>query len=219
MNAEVLMYKPGKIQLWFEILLVFVGGPLLFYFEILDFSFLPLLLVAAVIASVILLSDKRFNFRKLFNVNGVLSELLNMFLIFIPVALIMAIMVYLFNEEYFFYLPLTKTKAWVILMFIYPVFSIIPQAILYRALFFYRYRRLVGSRTRLLILSGFLFSFGHIFFGNWVAVVLTLIGGLLFAWRYQKTGSLLLSILEHILYGCWIFTCGLGMFFFQSGSI
>ena len=45
---------------------------------------------------------------------------------------------------------------------------------------------------------------------------LTLVGGLLFAYRYTKTGSLLTSCVEHALYGCFLFTVGLGRFFYHA---
>jgi membrane protease YdiL (CAAX protease family) len=57
---------------------------------------------------------------------------------------------------------------------------------------------------------------GHIIFHNWLAVVLTFIGGILFTKRYIDTKSLVASIIEHSLYGVWLFTCGLGMFFTEQ---
>jgi uncharacterized protein len=46
--------------------------------------------------------------------------------------------------------------------------------------------------------------------------VLTFFGGILFAWRYVETGSLLTSSVEHALYGCWLFTVGLGVYFYHG---
>jgi hypothetical protein len=43
--------------------------------------------------------------------------------------------------------------------------------------------------------------------------VLTLIGGWLFARRYQRTRSLLAASVEHALYGVLAFTVGLGALF------
>jgi len=39
---------------------------------------------------------------------------------------------------------------------------------------------------------------------------------LLFAARYAETGSLATSSFEHALYGCWLFTVGLGQYFYHG---
>jgi uncharacterized protein len=65
-------------------------------------------------------------------------------------------------------------------------------------------------------MSAVAFSFAHIIFRNPIAVGFTLIGGVLFAWRYAVTGSLLTSSFEHALYGCWMFTIGLGEYFYKG---
>jgi len=49
-----------------------------------------------------------------------------------------------------------------------------------------------------------------------LAPALTLAGGLLFAFRYAQTGSLATSCFEHALYGCWLFTVGLGQNFYHG---
>jgi membrane protease YdiL (CAAX protease family) len=81
---------------------------------------------------------------------------------------------------------------------------------------FERYRRLVGNSVLLVVLSAVAFSFAHIIFRNPIAVSFTLTGGLLFDWRYAETGSLLTSSFEHALYGCWMFTIGLGEYFYKG---
>jgi len=57
------------------------------------------------------------------------------------------------------------------------------------------------------------FAFMHIIFHNPIAVIFTFVGGALFAWRYYQTRSLFVSSVEHALYGCWMFTVGLGQYF------
>ena len=68
----------------------------------------------------------------------------------------------------------------------------------------------------LLIASAAAFGFLHVIFRNSLAVSLTFFGGVLFAWRYMETGSLFTSSLEHALYGCWLFTVGLGQYFYHG---
>jgi membrane protease YdiL (CAAX protease family) len=50
----------------------------------------------------------------------------------------------------------------------------------------------------------------HLFFKNTLVIVLTFLGGILFAITYHKTNSTLLVSIEHAIYGCWLFTVGMG---------
>jgi CAAX protease family protein len=62
----------------------------------------------------------------------------------------------------------------------------------------------------LLFVNAIVFSLGHIFFRNTLVLVLTFFGGLLFAYTFSKTKSTLLVSIEHAIYGCWLFTVGMG---------
>jgi membrane protease YdiL (CAAX protease family) len=101
-------------------------------------------------------------------------------------------------------------------MLAYPVLSVYPQGLLYRAFFFDRYATLFPGKWAMILASAAVFAFLHIIFRNWLAVALTFAGGLLFATRYSETGSMATSSLEHALYGCWLFTVGLGQYFYHG---
>jgi membrane protease YdiL (CAAX protease family) len=60
------------------------------------------------------------------------------------------------------------------------------------------------------------FCYAHIFYLNPVAVLLTLVGGILFAHTYLKSGSLWVSSMEHALYGNFAFTIGLGYYIYSG---
>jgi len=107
-------------------------------------------------------------------------------------------------------------EFWALLMILYPVLSVYPQGVVYRTFFFERYRTLFSNPATLIAASALAFSFAHIIFRNPIAVGFTLIGGMIFAWRYAATGSLLTSAFEHALYGCWMFTIGLGDYFYRG---
>ena len=98
--------------------------------------------------------------------------------------------------------------------------SVYPQGLLYRAFLMERYAVLFpateGGRWGLILASAAAFGFLHIIFRNGLAVGFTFLGGILFAWRYAETGSLAASSLEHALYGCWLFTVGLGQYFYHG---
>ena len=97
-------------------------------------------------------------------------------------------------------------------MMLYPVFSVYPQELLYRGFFYMRYGALAGPQT-IFVLNALLFGWMHIVFHNLLAVVFSVIAGLLLADTYRKTRSLRLTCLEHTLYGWLIFTFGYGKAF------
>ena len=58
----------------------------------------------------------------------------------------------------------------------------------------------------------------HIVFHNWIAILLTIGGGFLFASMYERTRSTLLVSMAHALYGNLLFILGLGTYF-DNGTI
>ncbi len=71
-------------------------------------------------------------------------------------------------------------------------------------------------RTPALPLLWLIAAYAWWLFRKPLAVTLCFFGGILFAWRYQQSGSLLTSCLEHSLYGCFLFTVGLGQYFYHG---
>ena len=99
----------------------------------------------------------------------------------------------------------------------YPVLSVYPQGIIFRAYFVHRFRPLFLRQSWMILASAAGFAFTHIIYRNPVALVFSFAGGVIFTWRYHRTGSLFVSSFEHALYGCWMFTVGLGPYFYKSG--
>lgn len=91
-------------------------------------------------------------------------------------------------------------------MVLYPVLMVWPQELIFRTFFFHRYRTLFKRSGRMIVVSSLNFGVAHLFYGNWVAPALSLVGGLLFGWRYQASRSLPLVSLEHALWGDYLFT-------------
>ena len=128
---------------------------------------------------------------------------------------LLAAISYLLIPERFFAFPRERTPMWCMVMALYPILSAFPQEILYRSYFFHRFKSVHGKKVwRTLVVNGMIFGFVHIVLKNEVAVILSAIGGVMFAHTYYKTRSLALVTLEHALYGNWIFTVGLGWYFY-----
>lgn len=118
----------------------------------------------------------------------------------------------------FLSLPRSRPLFWALIMVLYPLLSVWPQEMLYRSLLFHRYRALFGRDIVVILASAAAFGFAHIIFLNWIAVAMTAAGGLLFARDYARHRSLPLTCIEHSLYGCLIFTVGLGRFFYTGAA-
>lgn len=127
-------------------------------------------------------------------------------------ALLIGLIAWL-TPECLFDAPRNNPGLWLLVLVLYPLLSVIPQEYLYRRFFFARYERLWGSRAITILLSALLFGMAHAVFENWVAVALTLAGGLIFSVTYHRTQSMLCACIEHSLWGDLIFTIGLGEYF------
>ena len=99
---------------------------------------------------------------------------------------------------------------WLLVSIFYSVLSVYPQEFLYRSFFFSRYEQLLKNPYLLIAVNALVFSFAHIMFRNLFVLIITLIGGVMFAITFSRTKSLLLTSIEHALYGSWIFTVGMG---------
>jgi len=137
---------------------------------------------------------------------------------FAALALLLAAGVAIWQPGLLFDLLRTQPIFWVSLMVLYPLLSVLPQEFLFRAFFFHRYQPLFGEGAGIVLASALAFGFVHIIFGNWLAVVLSFFGGLLFATTYRLNRSMPLVWLEHALFGNLIFTIGLGRYF-SSGAL
>jgi membrane protease YdiL (CAAX protease family) len=201
---------------WSEFLFIFGVLPVAFRFRLIPLSPIPALWVVAIYCVYRLWSDPEFDRRKLWNAGAFPPQARPIFLLFAVCALGVTVCVYFFGRPLLFNFVRRDPVFWALLMLLYPMFSVYPQGVVYRAFLFQRYRELLPNRYARIAVSAAAFSFVHIIFRNVIAVVLTLIGGVIFALRYAESDSLFTSALEHALYGCWMFTVGLGDFFYKG---
>lgn len=144
-----------------------------------------------------------------------IGPVIKRFLIFAPAI---TLLTWVFMPEHIFSFPRTMPQQWLTVMLLYPLLSVWPQEIIYRTFLYHRYAPLFGQTAGYVAASAVLFGFMHIIFLNPVAIIMTVIGGALFASDYARHQSLMLACLEHALYGCLIFTLGLGVFFYSQAA-
>ena len=201
-------------KLWAELVAVFFGLPVAVYFTIEELAgwLMPLLGAIGLLCLALLLIDKQFKRVRLWHWSDARTHVKAILLFFLPWACLLTVVVYLARPELFMRWPIEQPDLWVATLLVYPIISVIPQEIIYRTFFFHRYKPIMPSKYMRWGVSTFAFGLAHLVYGNWIAVVLSWIGGALFGYRYMKTRSTPVVVIEHAVWGCFIFTVGLGSY-------
>jgi membrane protease YdiL (CAAX protease family) len=203
-----------RLYLIFEFALLFAALPLFLRFSPLRIPPLPVLWLAAGLCLLSLLRDPSFQRTQLWNPIPFGSNLPSILAFFTLGALLIGLATWRFTPGLLFNFVRSHPAFWALVMLLYPWLSVYPQGIIYRAFLMHRYQQLFPTPLAMLLVGAAAFALMHVIFRNPLAIGLTFIGGFLFAWRYQRTGSLFVSCFEHSLYGCFLFTIGLGRYFY-----
>lgn len=216
--------EPGlarRIGLAVEILALYLAAPLIVYVMVFDWR-LPLFAILAGVAVafiVFLTLERDFSWRALLWSPLPRSELVNILSIFTIAGPALALFAYWESPSSFLYFPRALPQIYLLVMLLYPLISVTTQEVIYRVFFYHRYRNfLAGRRWAGIMINAAFFAFAHIIFQNWPAIVISFAGGLLFAWRYERSRLFWPLFVEHALYGNLIFTVGLGRYFFTGVS-
>ncbi|MGB5965818.1 MAG: CPBP family intramembrane glutamic endopeptidase [Sulfurimonadaceae bacterium] len=207
----------NKSLLLAEFFLIFISPPLLIVWGLLPKeAIMPVLWVVSLYAYLLLRSSKI----KVLAIDFERKALYTVLKRFLVIGTAITLFVLYFKPELFLALVKANPWQWLAVMLFYPVFSAFIQEVLFRSFFFHRYEKLFKGRLILLVtVNALLFAYVHIVFENWIAVVFTFFGGLLFAQTYLKTRSTLLTAIEHSLYGNTLYTLGLGYYFYHGANI
>jgi len=220
-----------RLRLIVEACVVYGGAPLVIRTGLISIRLLlPMLFLWACVSVWLLRRDPDFDRARLWNFSGFTARrpvVLRLFALGVP-AMVVFLLALLHAKDRGWYdvpeqvdwfaLPRHKPVLYLFVMVAYPLLSVYPQEIAYRALFYRRYAPAFGSTGVAILVNACFFGWGHIIFENPVAVVLTLAGGVIFSLTYLKSRSLLAASIEHTLYGCLLFTIGLGWYFI-GGSV
>jgi membrane protease YdiL (CAAX protease family) len=175
------------------------------------------LLIASIACAWYLLSDASFDRSRLWNGAAALAQVRVIALIVLTLAPLLCLVAWLLARDEMFMLLRQRPLLWLLIMIFYPVVSVYPQELIYRAFLFQRYAPLFSSRVALVTASALAFSFAHVLFRPpWVAMSTCLVGGAVFAAHYYTSGSLAVVCWEHAIFGQLIFTVGLGRYFYHG---
>jgi membrane protease YdiL (CAAX protease family) len=114
----------------------------------------------------------------------------------------------------FLLFPRKRPGLWLMFAVLYPVLSAVPQGILFRVYFLQEFGSLFTNHAALVVAGAIVFSLGHLVFRNVPALIITALGGALFIDTYVHTHSMMLSAIEHGVYGTLAFTAGLGKYLY-----
>lgn len=206
---------PRRLFLLFELAALFLAIPAILWAGYIKWNVLIVLWAFTAVCLTILLLDPTFSRRRLWNTEHLKTELPTIVSRFASLALVLLGLVYFLRPDMLFGFVRRLPWVWLIVMVLYPILSVYPQGLVFRVFFFHRYRALFPSGALRIAASSLAFGYMHIVFDNWVAPILTLVGGSLFAWTYHRTQSALVASIEHALYGCFIITVGLGTFVYK----
>ena len=192
-----------------ELVLLFVALPFTFLLPV-SVIYISLLVVTALIyVTVVIVKNKLVNKKSLFQWSEK-SYWKYVLLRFAILALISVMLIYLFMPEKLFLVVKKNFLFWLMLSAFYSVFSVYPQEFLYRSFFFARYKPLVKNKYLFIGINAVVFSLAHVGFKNFFVLLITFLGGIVFALTFYRTKSLLFTSVEHAIYGVWIFTVGAG---------
>lgn len=136
---------------------------------------------------------------------------------------VLAGVAYWLAPDRFLALPRKMFGLWLLVAVLYPMLSVVPQGFIFRGVWANVYAPQLHSgfglnRDILFTLGVAAFTFAHVIFRNPTALVATAVGGALFLYTYRSTGSLMLSNLEHAIYGMSAFTFGLGEYLYLGAT-
>ncbi len=206
----------GRTWLAMEFIGLFFGVPTVLTLNLLPIPAFPMLWFAAILCWLWLRRNEAFDRRIFWRVGPWREALRGILFKFFAAATVLLACVVFFEPEALFRFPRHRPRLWALVMILYPILSVYPQGLIHRAFLFHRYEKLFPGPTATVLASAAAFSFMHIVLKNPLAIILTFIGGILFARTYTRTGSLMVSGMEHALYGDLLFTIGLGHYFYMG---
>ena len=184
----------GRLYLAVEFGLLYVVSPFVLYVyrHFFGYYLIPVLLAVSGACVLLLVTDKSFDRRQLRQLNGFAAWLKSLPYVFIPLAAVLAITCAVFRPDLLLAFPRNRPFIWLMVMALYPLLSVYPQEVIYRTFFFHRYRQLFQTDLSRIVISGLSFGLAHLFFANWIAPVLTALGGMMFArtWPLRVQGLL-----------------------------
>lgn len=202
-----------KIWLVIELLLVFIGLPVLLVIQ--EHIIHPSIVVLPILSLLVLYLRRHPDFHLRDSLRPGMTPAVWLLHLAYVLAAFVALVCYTWLTEphNLFNLPLRNPTVWLLFIVVYPLFSAFGQEVIFRVFLHLRYRPLLGDGWLFITVSAALFSFVHIVYFSPLSIILTFIAGLYLAWIYMRCRSVLSVAFLHGLLGNAAFTAGLGQHF------
>ncbi|MCC2615886.1 CPBP family intramembrane metalloprotease [Aestuariibacter halophilus] len=206
---------------WLELVGLFIVTPIamVVWVDQLQGWLMPVLVTVGMVCFWLLWSDTTFKRFRLWRTEALGHDLRRMLWLFVPGAAVLMIGCLWLTPELFLSLPTQHTTFWLMTLLLYPIISVLPQEIIFRTYFFHRYKHILPDKRLRLLISTLSFALVHGVYGNSVAMLLSLLGGVLFGYRYLQTRSTLMVVIEHSVWGSFLFTVGFGVYLLSQSPV
>lgn len=216
--TDALAPTPPRARLAAEFAAIFIALPIALYFLPPRGWLIPLILVGGLASWLLLRADRTFDRKQFFIPRSARRHLPISLALFALAAAVLTVFTLLIIPERFFSFPRQNPMVWAMVMLLYPLLSALPQELIFRTFLFHRYAPIFPTAAARITASAVAFAGAHAFLNTVIAVVFSLLGGIIFAWTYHRSRSTILVWLEHALYGCFAFTIGLGWYFYAGAQ-
>lgn len=208
--------RPHRYALLTELLLLFFGLPGIFLLDLSRTVTAALLIAALGYVAVVAVRTRAIP-AAAFRIPTV-ESIRRIFPLFLVFALLSTVAVAVYDEGMLFRVVRERPRLWALMLFIYCVFSVYPQTLIFRAFFLERYAPLFSRTWHLVCVNAVAFSWAHSIIPHPLVYTLTLVGAVVFSRTYFRDRTVLTVAVEHALYGFWLFTVGLGEYFAFPGA-
>ncbi len=206
-----------KHRLWLEFSLFYLLAPALIAVFLPPRQMFPALFAFTALGLLLLAVTPRFHWSRL--LDGARNWKLHEFLGFTLLCILgFSALIYLLRPDAAFFLLSERPQLLGMIWLFYPFLSALPQELLFRVLFFRRYRIILPQGMGADVLNAAVFSFAHLMYWSWVVALITFAGSFIFSHAYRTRGSFLYAVLLHAIAGNLLFTVGMGVYFY-SGNV
>lgn len=212
-SAHIKGLKKSNLWLFGEYVLIFFGVPLALFYTRNVLMPSIILLPVLVVVFFMLYRINTFTWHELIRWQISKSSLRFNALIILAACLILFLAVLIFTPDKLFNLPRNNIKVWLSICVYYPILSAYSQEIVFRTFLFRRYKQLFTKPMYFILASGICFGFAHILYFSFVSVGLSMLLGFYLSSIYLKTKSVLFTTLIHSILGIFVFSIGLGEYF------
>lgn len=211
------MTRRQKARLWAEFLVLFVATPVVVALALPPGWMFPVLFAFTAAGIALLQLTPGFRWASLLSGIGRISWRRVLAVAALTAAASAAVMAWRQPDGLFAILR-TRPSLMLLIAVFYPIVSALPQELVFRVLYFRRYGPILPDGRMAIWMNAAIFSLAHLMYWSAIVIAFTFVGGLLFAWSYERRRNFPEAVALHAVAGDILFAFGLGVYFY-SGNV